>query len=88
MMTINEYFNNLYNEALNANTLEVANKLYATAKRIENKVAAMFADYELLEEGERGNTKFEKWCKTNNIKIEDDETITMNWLFDNDRIKN
>jgi len=87
-MTINEYFNNLYNEALKADTLEVANKLYATARRIENKVATMFADYECLEEEERGNTKFEKWCKINNVKIEDDKTITMNWLFDNDRIEN
>lgn len=88
MMTINEYFNNLYNEALKANTLEESVKRFDEAYKLENRVATMFADYELLEEEERGNTKFEKWCKTNNIKIEDDETITMNWLFDNDRIEN
>lgn len=87
-MTINEYFNNLYNEALKANTLEESVKRFDETYKLENKVATMFADYELLEEEERGNTKFEKWCKTNNVKIEDDKTITMNWLFDNDRIEN
>lgn len=87
-MKINEYFNNLYNEACNAETLEEANKMYDKAKKLENKVATMFADYELLDEEERGTTKFEKWCKTNNVEIEEDENFIMNWLFDNDRIEN
>lgn len=86
-MKINEYFNNLYNKARNANTLEEANKMYDKAKKLENKVATMFADYEFLDEEERGTTKFEKWCRKNNVEIEEDKDFIMNWLFDNDRIE-
>lgn len=87
MMTIQNYFDNLYNEANdNAQTYE---EYKAAAKQIEKeekKVARWFAEYEDLTEEERGTTKFEKWCKKHNIEIKDDLTMDCEWLLDNDRI--